>query len=293
MKENKLISAMDLIDEKYMQEAITEQKPAIKHTISKRRTLVLVAAVLLVILATGAGYAFSLLNVDVSSNVVVEASQLDTLDVQNVELNSFDVDYLRRIAQDIGEDQATNIEYLMKEDRYSEEINRQRAEEYGVEYQDDILYYLRDYDGKLIELGAFYTVDNVFVYFHTDDRKMFSEMRVFVYLFNPKTNEAKLDYVILEREGAYTVNLSADEGWLVVGALVTIHHEYYIGGKSSTFAWKNDEKKEEFILANREIVNFTGEQYDELNNQIREIEKNRNSSEDYKFYHLHLEWLNG
>lgn len=52
MKDNKLISAMDLIDEKYMQEAITEQKPAIKHTFSKRRMVVLVAAVIAILAMT-------------------------------------------------------------------------------------------------------------------------------------------------------------------------------------------------------------------------------------------------
>ena len=52
MKENKLISAMDFIDEKYMQEAITSQKPAIKHTISKRKVIVLVAAVIAILAMT-------------------------------------------------------------------------------------------------------------------------------------------------------------------------------------------------------------------------------------------------
>lgn len=52
MKENKLISAMDFIDEKYMQEAIGTQKPAIKHTISKRKVIVLVAAVIAILAMT-------------------------------------------------------------------------------------------------------------------------------------------------------------------------------------------------------------------------------------------------
>ncbi|MBQ8395997.1 MAG: hypothetical protein IJX54_03250, partial [Oscillospiraceae bacterium] len=66
MKENKLISAMDFIDEKYMQEAITEHKPAIKHTI-KRKTALLIAAVLLILFATGSAWFISSLSVEVEN----------------------------------------------------------------------------------------------------------------------------------------------------------------------------------------------------------------------------------
>lgn len=257
---------------------MTENKNRIASI--NKKVVLLIAAAMLILLATGAAWVVSSLYVNISQSDMLEVSEQDVMNLENIEITDLDeesLDYFKSVETD---DIVAMLEHSMKENHYEQQRNEEIAAKYGVEYQNKIIYALREYDGCVVESGAFQTPDGVFTYFHSNEEDLISQTRVYFYLFNAITNEYKLDYAIFDNEGSFVASINSDEGWCIAGANVEFFYEYDIHGGGTNFSWTELER-EHRIMPDNTTIDFTGEMFDELFDKRRKMNYELNASDDF------------
>ncbi|MBQ8623613.1 MAG: hypothetical protein IJ424_04450 [Oscillospiraceae bacterium] len=233
MKNFEYIKALTDIDENYIEEAAEASYTAkFSHN---RKIVMLVAAVMLVLLATGAAWVVSSLSVDVE--------ELGTTD-EGYELNIPKADIPEDLRRDLEELELLTAEEMTELEReyasYMYGFTRLEhiAENYGHAYKGRILYEyfdeIGDNDAYYFEAGAFYDENgDVFVFCHTNDPDFENHTLLCLLYSDPETKEEKYEYVIFDKVGAYTAVISDDEGWTLEGAfMMFMYNEEPIGGHS-------------------------------------------------------------
>lgn len=238
MRGNDLLNKMELIDPEYI-EAASQTKRV--HAV-KRKTALLIAAVLLVLLATGSAWFISTLSVEVENlGVTNEGYAIDIPETDIPEDLRHDLEELDLLTtEEMTELEREHSVYMFGFTRL-EHI----AKNYGHSYKGRVLYeYIDGLGGNsesYCETGAFYD-DNgkVFVFCHTNDKDFESHVLVCLLYSNPETKEAKYEHVIFEKTGAYYAVIADDEGWELEGAFMEFEHgNGDFGGHSGLIAGGN------------------------------------------------------
>lgn len=290
MKDLDYIKALTDIDESFVQEALSVNDSTTKRRFSKRFVAIAVAAVMLVLLATGAGV-ISLISTNISTNCIVKVSKTNMSEVEKTELNTYEREFIAFLEDKYDDEYADIMEGMLKQTTYGKERNQEIASKYNIGFRGVMYYRIHEYEEHIVECGAFQKTNNgVFIYLNTDDNRFYSEARVFMYLYNDTTKEVIVDYAVIDRKGSYTANIDAEEGWTVLYAVVHIYHDYDIGGAGSTYEWA-DEEETKFLLKNGETVDFTREQFEELQDLHHEINRELNSEEKFRWRDVINEWL--
>lgn len=238
MKENKLISAMDFIDEKYMQEAITYQKPAIRHTISKRGVALLVAAVLVIVLAVGAYASYNYL-------------------LSNPKKPSFPVT-LGSLHPGITQEERRLFEISQQYD-ISLVNGFIWTTDYNIEYIGDYYY----------EYGVASTPKQLFMFFFTNDPNHEVRLEGIQYLKNGKTYEVEHEFV--KDYGDTVVIMDVPRGWEICGRSFTFYCEAV---EDNVFGWGTgsgitedqafiDSYKRKYFWGNGEYTKEQAEKFEE------------------------------
>lgn len=226
MNEKDIMNSLTDINSKFIDEAISTQKPAIKHTI-KRKTALLIAAVLLILLATGSAWFISSLSVEVENlGITNEGYAIDIPETDIPEDLRHDLEELDLLtSEEMTELEREHSVYMFGFTRL-EHI----AENYGYTHKGRVFYeYIDNVGGdheKYCETGAFYDDEGkVFVFCHTNDKDFESHVLVCLLYSNPETKEAKYEHVIFEKSGAYYGVIADDEGWNLEGAFMEFDYK--------------------------------------------------------------------
>ncbi len=214
---------------------MTENENKMAKRIINKKAVLLIAAAMLVLLATGAAWVVSSLN--------IKLDNLETTDV-GYELDVPKADIPEDLKKDLEELELLTAEEMTELEReyavYMYGCTRLEhiAENYGQVYKGRILYEYFDDIGEngayYFETGAFYNEnEEVFVFCHTNDFDFENHTLVCLLYSNPKTKETKYEYVIFDKVGAYTAIISDDDGWKLEGTfMMFMHNEEPIGGHS-------------------------------------------------------------
>lgn len=206
----------------------------VKHIINKKAVL-LIAAAALILLATGAAWVVSSLNVKIDD--------LGTTD-EGYELDVPKADIPEDLRKDLEELELLTSEEMTELEReyavymYGQTRLEHIAENYGYVYKGRILYEYLDEIGDngayYFETGAFYDENGeVFVFCHTNDPGFENHTLVSLLYSDPETKEVKYEHVTFDKVGAYTAVISDDDGWKLEGAfMMFMHNEEPIGGHS-------------------------------------------------------------
>lgn len=220
MRGNEFLDKMDLVDPMYVEAA---DSTTVKLS-PKRKIVLLVAAVMLVLVATGWMYA---------ANISVQFKISKSISLPDSIANGVPIPVLTP--------NSTNAEYDGHEHI---PIRLPRiAEQYGVTYE-EISHYRVKNDGEFfIETGAFFTDEEAFAFFFTSDSVFETENHVYVVLYNAQKDEYKYEHRSFTNMGSYTVTIQAEHGWSIIGA-----GSYFFSETTSTGAGKikdmHDQEKE-------------------------------------------------
>lgn len=212
---------------------MTENETRTTRHINKRAILVLAAAAL-ILLATGAAWVVSSLNVKIDDlGTTDEGYAIDIPETDIPEDLRRDLEELELLtADEMTELEREHAVYMFGYTRL-EHI----AENYGQVFNGRVFY---EYDTVgdngvyYFEIGAFYD-DNgeVFAFCHTNDPDFENHTLVSLLYSNPETKETKYEYVAFDKVGAYTAVISDDEGWNLEGAfMLFMHNDEPTGGHS-------------------------------------------------------------
>lgn len=200
-----------------------------------KKVVLLIAAIMLVLLATGAAWVVSSLHVKIDDlGITDEGYELDVPKADIPEDLRNDLEKLELLTAD----EMTELERDYAVYMYGCTRLEHIAENYGQVYKGRILYEyfdnIGDNDGYYLETGAFYNdFGEVFVFCHTNDPDLENHTLVSLLYSNPKTNEAKYEYVTFDKIGSYTAVILDDDGWNFEGAfMMFMHDEEPIGGHS-------------------------------------------------------------
>ncbi len=231
MRGNDLLNKMELIDPEYIESASQTKRV---HAV-KRKTALLIAAVLLVLLATGSAWFISTLSVEVEQltngdfSYVIEIPQ-----TQNY-------DELLRVMRESGmftDEQISQNEKYFSAMEYKNTRLPQLAQEYDFDYKHLGLYYFDEVNGHFTEVGSMYNDTEALVFLHTDNEELKSETVVCIILYNPETSESKWEKVIIPHTGAYATTIDVLDGWYIENVYVMFNSEVmFTAGAGDEESW--------------------------------------------------------
>lgn len=200
-----------------------------------KKVVLLIATAALILLATGAAWIVSSLNVKIYD--------LGTTD-QGYELHVPEADIPEDLRRDLEELKLLNSEDMTEFEReyavymYGQTRLEHIAENYGRIYKGRVFYeYFDDIvenEVYYLETGAFYDENGeIFVFCHTNNHSLESHTLVSLLYSDSETKEVKYEYVTFDKVGAYTAVISDDDGWNLEGAfMMFMHNKEPFGGHS-------------------------------------------------------------
>ncbi len=233
MRGNDFLDKMELVDLKYV-EAADAPKARSTHN---RKIVLLIAAAVLTLLATGAAYIVSNLIVDVN-NVAVEKS--DIVNIPTIDLSDSDIENLK--AAGFSDSQINSIDREYRLNQFSATRLPQLALEYNVEYENRLAYDFIENGDAYCEVGAFMNNNQVFTFCHTNDESIKTETVLYVLLYDTTTEEYNWEKVAFEETGAYTATITTETGSLIKAADLLVHSEMFEISNSNTITESIDDE---------------------------------------------------
>lgn len=204
----------------------------VKRTINKKVVL-LIAAAILVLLATGAAWVVSSLSVDINNyranegSCVIEIPEASGVEGLIQQIRESD-------SEMFSEEYIEEIQRSHSVQMYSITRLKEVAEKYGVEYKERAMYEYKKFDEYFCEVGMFFNDADVFFFCHTDNEGLESQTVIKIILFNPETGESKWEKIIFKETGAHIAKISAEEGWMIESVMTYFYStEMGCGGGSS------------------------------------------------------------
>ncbi len=233
MRGNEFLDKMDIVDPMYVEEA---DSTAVKST-HNRKIVLLVAAAVLTLLATGAAYIVSSLSVDINNYganeeiCIVEIPEAGGLEELIQKMRESGLEYF-------SEEYIDEVQRTHSVQMYSITRLKEVAEKYDVEYKERAMYEFKELEGYYCEVGTFFNDTQVFTFCHTDNKDLRSQTELKIILFNPETGESKWEKMILEETGAHIAKIFSEEGWIIESVSVFFYSDEMGCGGGSSEAFK-------------------------------------------------------